>query len=76
VVVLRIQCFSFDGDADSMLQFLFEKRGDVMKHCQKMKCRQRARLNSMGRKCDTVRRRDDIGRRRGGIGETKERKRR
>jgi hypothetical protein len=42
-----------------------------MKHCRKLKRRQRARLGSMGRKRDTARQRGDIGRRRGGTGEGK-----
>jgi hypothetical protein len=64
------------GGADSMLQFQLEMGGDGMKHCQKMKRRQRARLGSMGRKRDTVWERDDISRRRGGIGKGKRRRRR
>jgi hypothetical protein len=39
-----------------------------------MKRRQRARLGSMGRKCDTTQPRDDIGQRRGGSGEGIEKK--
>jgi hypothetical protein len=38
--------------------------------------RQRARLGSIGMKCDTVRRRGDIGQRRGGTEEGKGRRRR
>jgi hypothetical protein len=40
------------GGADSMLWFRLEKGGDVMKHCQKKKRSQRARVGSIGRKCD------------------------
>jgi hypothetical protein len=40
-----------------MLQFQLERGGDEMKHCCKMKRRQRVHLGSMERKCDTVRRR-------------------
>jgi hypothetical protein len=32
------------GGADSMFQFWLEREGDKMKHCQKMKQRQRACL--------------------------------
>jgi hypothetical protein len=56
------------GDADSMLQFWLERGSDSMKLCQKMKRSQRARLGSMGRKCDMTRwpgndgwRREDTG---------------
>jgi hypothetical protein len=42
-----------------------------MKHCQKMKWRQRACLDSMGNKCDMAQRCGDIGRTRDGSrGET------
>jgi hypothetical protein len=44
---------SGDG-VNSMLRFQLEREGDKIKHCQKMKRRQRARLDSMGRKCDTA----------------------
>jgi hypothetical protein len=47
-----------------------------MKHYWKIKWRQRTRLDSMVRKRDTVQRRDDVGRRRGGTGEGKGRRRR
>jgi hypothetical protein len=65
-----------DGSAvNSLLWFWLKRRGDRIKHCQNMKQRQRARLGSMGRKRDTVRRRDDVDRRRGGTEEGKERRR-
>jgi hypothetical protein len=57
-----------------MFQFLLERGGDKIKHCRKMKRRQRARLGSMGSKRDTVQQRDDIGQRRGGTEEGKERR--
>jgi hypothetical protein len=63
-----------DSGAYSMLQFWL-KGGAEMKHCQKMKQKQRVHLGSMGMKCDTVQRCDDIDRRRGEIGEGKSRKR-
>jgi hypothetical protein len=47
------------------------ERGDRTKRCWKMMQRQWARLNSMGRKCDTAQQPDDIGRRRGGTGRRK-----
>jgi hypothetical protein len=59
------------GDADSMLWFQLERRGDRMKHCWKMKQMQRTHLGYMGRKRDTTRRCDDVSRRRGGTGEGK-----
>jgi hypothetical protein len=68
----RIAC---NGCADSMLQFQLERGGDGKRRCWKMKRRQRARLGSMKRKCDTVRWRDDVGRRRGDTEEGKGRKR-
>jgi hypothetical protein len=52
------------GDADSIFQFRLKRGGDGMKHCQKMKRRQRTRLHSMERKCDTVQWRCDVDRRR------------
>jgi hypothetical protein len=54
------------GGADLMLQFWLERRDDGMKHYQKMKQRQRAHLASMGWKRNTVRRCDDVSRKRGG----------
>jgi hypothetical protein len=48
---------------------LFWEEGGGMKHCQKMKQRQWARLGPMGRKSNTVRRCGDVGRRRGGTRE-------
>jgi hypothetical protein len=62
--------------ADSMLQFWLERGGDGIKHCRKMKRRQQARIRLMGRKCDTVRRCDDIGWRRGDTREGKGSRRR
>jgi hypothetical protein len=56
---------------DSMLQFQIKMGGDGMKHCQKMKRMQRARLVSMGKKRDTAQRRNDVGRSRGGTEEAK-----
>jgi hypothetical protein len=64
------------GGADSMLQFQLERGCDMMKNCREMKWRQRARLDSMGRKRDTTQRRGDVGRRRGGTEEGKGRRRR
>jgi hypothetical protein len=44
-----------DGDgADSILQFRLERGCDMTKYYRKMKWRQRARLDSMERKRDTV----------------------
>jgi hypothetical protein len=65
-----------DGDMDSMLRFWLERGDDGMKRCRKMKWRQRARLDSMGRKRETVRWQGDVSRRRGGTGEGKGRRRR
>jgi hypothetical protein len=48
----------------------------MTKCCRRMKWRQQARLSSMERKCDTARRHDDIGQRRGGTVEGKGRKQR
>jgi hypothetical protein len=53
--MVRIQCFSFGGGADSMLQFRLERGGDRMKHYRKMKRRQRARLDSIERNRDMTR---------------------
>jgi hypothetical protein len=64
------------GGTDSMLRFQLERGGDGSKRYQKMKRRQRARLGSMGRKRDTTRWRDDVGQRRGGVGEGKRRRQR
>jgi hypothetical protein len=61
---------------NSMLQFRLDRRGNGTKRCRKMNRRQRARLGSMGRKRDMVRRRDDVNWRRGGTEEGKERIRR
>jgi hypothetical protein len=60
--------------ADSMLEFRLERGDDEMKRYRKMKQRQRARLDSMERKHDTARWRDDVGRRRGSTGEGKREK--
>jgi hypothetical protein len=46
--------------ADSMLQFRLEIGGNGTKRYRMMKWRQRARLNSMGRKHDPVWWHDDI----------------
>jgi hypothetical protein len=62
------------GGVYSILQFQIEKGCDGTKRCQKMKWMQRARLGSMGRKCDTTWRRGDIDRRRGGTEEGKGRR--
>jgi hypothetical protein len=59
------------GGADSMLQFWLEWGDDVMKRCQKMKRKQRARLDSMRRKRDTTQQRGDVDRRRDGTDEGK-----
>jgi hypothetical protein len=67
---------AYSGGADSMLLFRFERGCDRTKHYPKIKRRQRARLDSMGRKCNRVRRRDDVGQRRCGIEEGKGRRRR
>jgi hypothetical protein len=64
------------GDVNSMLQFLLEGGSGGIKHCQKIKRRQRAHLGKMGWKCDTVRRRDDVSRRRGDTEEGKGRRQR
>jgi hypothetical protein len=53
----RVVC---DSGADLILQLRLERRGDRIKHCWKMKWRQQARLNSMGRKCNTARQRGDV----------------
>jgi hypothetical protein len=57
-----------------MLQFWFEMGGDGTKRYRKMKRRRRAHIGSMGSKCDTARRCDDVGQGRGGIGEKERRK--
>jgi hypothetical protein len=46
-----------DVGVNSIVQFQLERRGDEMKHCQKIKWRQQARLGFMGKKCDTAWRR-------------------
>jgi hypothetical protein len=51
-----------------------ERGCDRVKRCWKMKRWQRAHLGSMGRKRDTTRLHDDVGRRRGDTGEGKERR--
>jgi hypothetical protein len=45
-----------------------------MKYCRKMKRRQRARLDFIGRKRDTVRWRGNVGGRRCGTGKGKEKR--
>jgi hypothetical protein len=64
------------GAVDSMLQFQLERGDDETNYCRNMKRSQRAHLGSMKKKCDMVRWRDDVGRRRGGTREGKERRRR
>jgi hypothetical protein len=66
---------AYDGGVDSMLQFRLERGGDGIKRCQKMKWKQRARFDSMGRKRDLAQWRDDFGRRRDGTEEKKGRRR-
>jgi hypothetical protein len=66
---------SYCAGVDLMLQFRLERGDDMMKHCRKMKRRHRAHLDLMRRKRDTVRRYDDVDRRRGGAGEGKVRRR-
>jgi hypothetical protein len=63
--VVQIQYFSFN----------LKKEGGEMRHCQKMKRTQRARLGSMRRKCDMTQWCIDVDQRRGGTGEGKRRKR-
>jgi hypothetical protein len=60
------------GGVDSILRFQVERGGDGMKHCQKMKWRQRGHLGSMGKKSDTVWRRGHVYRRRCGTEEGRE----
>jgi hypothetical protein len=48
------------GSADSMLRCRLKKGDDWMKHCRKVKGRQRARLDFMGRKHDRVQRYGDV----------------
>jgi hypothetical protein len=62
---------AYGGGADSMLQFQLETGGDGTKRCRNINRRQRAHLDSMGRKCDTMQWRDDFGRRRCGTEEGK-----
>jgi hypothetical protein len=57
------------GGADSMVRFRLKRRSE---RCQKMKRRQRDRLDSMGRKCDTAWWCGDVGRRRGDTRKGKE----
>jgi hypothetical protein len=59
------------GGVNLIIQFWLERRDDVPKHFRKMKRRQRTHLDSLGRKRDTTRRSDDVGRRRGDTGEGK-----
>jgi hypothetical protein len=58
----------YDGGADSILQFRFERGGD------RMKWRKRVRFGSMRRKRDTTRRCGDVDWRRGGTGKEKRRR--
>jgi hypothetical protein len=62
---------AYDGGVVSILQFQLKRGGDGTKRCRRMKQRQRTHLDLIGRKRDTVRRRDDIDRRKGGTGEGK-----
>jgi hypothetical protein len=64
------------GGVDSILQFQLERGGDRTKRCQKMKQRQRARLDSLGTKRYTTQRCGNVDRRRGVTGEGKGRRRR
>jgi hypothetical protein len=61
-----------DGGADLMFWFRLERGGDDMKYYRKIKQMQRACLDSIGSKRDTVRWHGDVGRRRGGTEEKKE----
>jgi hypothetical protein len=63
-----------NGGVDSMLWSWLERGGNRAKHCWRMKRRQRARLGFIGRKCDTVRWRGDVNRRRGDTMEGTERR--
>jgi hypothetical protein len=63
----RVAC---SGGVDLMLQFWLKRGDDGTKCCQNMNQTLRAHLNSIERKCDMVRRRDDV-RRRGGTKEGK-----
>jgi hypothetical protein len=65
-----------DGGADVMLRFWLESGGDGMKHLRKMKRRQWAHIAFTRSKRDTVRWRDNVGRRRGSIEEGKCRRQR
>jgi hypothetical protein len=65
-----------NGGADSIFWFWLESGGDMIKRCRKMKWRQRAHLNSIERKHDTTQQHDDIGRRRCGTGDAKEKRQR
>jgi hypothetical protein len=60
---------------NSILHFRLKRGGDGTKRCQKMKRRQRAHLDSMKRKRDTMQWRDEIGWSRGGTEEEKGRRR-
>jgi hypothetical protein len=61
---------------NSIFQFQLERGGDGTKRYRKMKRMQRAYLDSMGRKRDTIRRHDDVNWRSGRIEQGKERRRR
>jgi hypothetical protein len=52
------------GGANSMIQFWLDTGDDGIKHCRKMKRRHRVRLGFIEKKCDTIRRCDDLDRRR------------
>jgi hypothetical protein len=62
------------GGVDSIFQFHLERGCGGTKHCRKIKRSQRACLHSIGRKCDMVRRCDDVDPRRGSLGKGKERR--
>jgi hypothetical protein len=64
------------GGADSIVRFRFEREGDEMKCCRKIKWMSQARLCSMRSKRDTTRWHDDVNRRRGDTGEGIGRRRR
>jgi hypothetical protein len=63
-----------DDSTNSMLQFQLERESDGMKHYQKVKQKQRARLGSIKRKHDTTQRRGNINRRSDSTGEAKGRR--
>jgi hypothetical protein len=63
-----------DSGIDLILRFQLERGCDGMKRCRKIKQMQRARLDSIGMKRDTVRWRDDVGWRRADTGDGKGRR--